>query len=79
MAKKIYSFWNLLLGSLITLLGFGSCKTSKNVPPEDDTLKLYGPPPPEIIEKPTPIEPIQVLYGAPPVRKERLPEVKFVK
>ena len=75
MSKRIYSFWNLLLGSLITLLGFGSCKTAKNVSPTNDTEKLYGPPPPVIIEKPTPVEPMKVLYGAPPVRIEKQPEV----
>lgn len=76
MAKRIYSFWNLLLGSLIALLGFGSCKSSKNLQPSD-TEKLYGPPPPEIIKGPKPIEPMKVLYGAPPVKKERQPEVIF--
>jgi len=71
MAKKFYSFWNLLLGSLITLLGFGSCKTAKKIQPEEPAIVLYGAPPPEVIEQAKPIkpEPIKLLYGAPAVRK----------
>ena len=71
MAKRFYSFWNLLLGSLITLLGFGSCKTAKKVQPDDPAIVLYGAPPPEIVEPPKPInpEPIKLLYGAPAVQR----------
>jgi len=75
MAKKFNSVWRLLLGSFITLLGFGSCKTAKNAQPEDDMMVLYGAPP-EIIEEAKPIkqEPIKLLYGAPPVRIEKVQE-----
>jgi hypothetical protein len=69
MAKKFYSFWNLLLGSFITLLGFGSCKTAKNVQQAEEQLVLYGPPPAEVIEKEEPVDRIRLLNGVPPVRR----------
>jgi len=76
MSKKFYSFWNLLLGSFITLLGFTACKTTKKVQAPDEDLVLYGPPPPPtVIEKPKPDEPIKLLYGAPPVKAPKQPEV----
>ena len=86
MAKRIYSFWNLLLGSLIALLGFGACKTTRKA---QDTTKLYGPPPTnitdpaivlygappaKIIEKKDSVKEMKLLYGAPPVRIEKKSE-----
>lgn len=74
MSKKISSFWRLLLGSLITMLGFAACKTTKDVSQKDETAKLYGPPPTIINQKP--IDQLKPLYGVPPVRIEREPQVK---
>lgn len=51
MAKKIHSFWRFLLGSIITLLGFTACKTTRKVQKEDNMMILYGPPPGAIAEK----------------------------
>ena len=67
MAKRIYTFWELLLGSLIALIGFGSCKTAKTVQSLDETPKLYGPPP-TVIGTPQPIDRVVALYGVPPAR-----------
>lgn len=74
-SKKIYSFLNLMLGSLIALLGFGSCKTAKKTrQPETNTmLVLYGPPPVKV-ENPNPQKEMKLLYGAPPVRVEKVQE-----
>ena len=72
MAKKFNSVWRLLLGSLIILLGFGSCKTSKNIQQPEDDVVLYGPPPASIEKQP--IDHIRLLYGVPPVRMEKIPE-----
>lgn len=41
MKKKYFKISNLLLGSLISLLGFSSCKTKQHA----DVECLYGPPP----------------------------------
>ena len=71
MSKKILSFWRLLLGSFLTLLGFGSCKTSKPVQPKNEPVVLYGPPPPSVIEKQRPIDEMRLLYGVPPVKVEK--------
>jgi hypothetical protein len=85
MAKKIRSFWRLLLGSLITLLGFAACKSAKKMQKGDDTTVLYGPPPgviidkvvelyaprPEVIEKKEPIDRMRLLYGVPPVKVKK--------
>lgn len=51
MAKKIHSFWRIILSSIITLLGFTACKTTKKVQKEDSMMILYGPPPGAIVEK----------------------------
>ena len=67
MAKKIRSVWRLLLGSLITLLGFTACKTTKKVQKGDDIEELYGPPPGVINER-QPIDKVRVLYGVPPIK-----------
>ena len=69
MPKKFYSTWNLLLGSLIALLGFGSCKTTKKSQPEERVV-LYGPPPAKV-ERPISGQEIKLLYGVPPVRIEK--------
>ena len=74
MAKKFYSSWNLLLGSLIALLGFGSCKTAKKVQPQEETIVYYGPPPAKVIEKKDSIKVMKLLYGAPPVQIEKKSE-----
>lgn len=73
MAKKIISVWRILLGSLITLLGFTACKTSKKAQQEDSAVVLYGPPPAKV-EKPYPGGEMRLLYGVPPVRIEKMPE-----
>ena len=73
MSKRIYSFWNLLLGSLITLLGFGACKTAKKVQQEEELPVLYGAPPAKVVE-PKPIQEMKLLYGVPPVRIEKKAE-----
>ena len=73
MAKKIRSVWRLLLGSLITLLGFAACKSSKKLQKEDDIIELYGPPP-GVVDKQRPIDRIKALYGVPPVKMEKVPE-----
>lgn len=72
MAKKIHSFWRLLLGSLITLLGFTACKTSKKAQQEDSAVVLYGPPPAKVDKQQ--VDRIRLLYGVPPIRVEQAPE-----
>ena len=72
MAKKIRSFWRLLLGSLITLLGFAACKTAKKVQHEEERVVLYGPPPVKV-DKQERVDQIRLLYGVPPVRVEKAP------
>jgi hypothetical protein len=75
MKKKFYVVCNLLLSSLITLLGFGSCKTHKTVVKEDPVIYIdesVPPPPPDSIVKPPQTEPTPVLYGPPPTDRVRL-------
>lgn len=48
MARKIHSFWRLLLGTLITVLGVTACK---KVLRGDDIPAVYGPPPPAPMNK----------------------------
>ena len=76
MTKKLYSLASILLTSLITLLGFCSCKTKKQViiePPKPyqmnraDSINAGLIPPPE--QKVKPADPIKVVYGPPPARK----------
>ncbi|MCR5818380.1 MAG: hypothetical protein K6F89_04700 [Prevotella sp.] len=70
MAKRFYSFSNMMLTSLIALLGFGSCKTTKKVEsPKDPTIE-------EKIQKlevdtlpQRPDRAIKLLYGVPATRK----------
>lgn len=53
MKKKVFSLFNLLMATLVTMLGFGACKTSKDKlwpapssPPNvEDIKEVYGPPP----------------------------------
>lgn len=53
MKKRVYTLFNVLLATLVTLLGFGACKTSKGrlwqIPPSspsvEDIKEVYGPPP----------------------------------
>ena len=81
MTKRVCSIVSIVLTSLITLLGFGSCKTTKKMTAENPELvpmskadSIYQgliPPPDQVIK---PIEPTPVLYGAPPVRIEKVPE-----
>jgi len=73
MSKRINSFWRLVLGSLIAMLGFGSCKTAKKAQPAEEGVVLYGPPPTKI-ERAYPSQEIRLLYGAPPVRLEKKSE-----
>lgn len=80
MKKKFYSICSLLLSSLITMMGFGACKTSSKVA-VDQTQKNGNeetPPFPtddnrviEPIKKP---EPIRVVYGPPPTQYARIVE-----
>lgn len=74
MAKRIQSLWRLLLGSLITMLGFAACKSTKKMQRTDETLELYGPPP-GYIEKKEPIDRVRVLYGAPPIKVQKVEKV----
>ena len=67
MAKKLISFWRLALGSLISLLGFAACKTTKKAQPGDEAVVLYGAPPVKV-EKQQPVDRVQLLYGVPPVK-----------
>lgn len=77
MTKKFYSLASILLTSLIALLGFGSCKTPKQVinepvtPPPmsaadsiqlEDYKRLMN-------QEVKPSEPMKLLYGAPPVKR----------
>lgn len=71
MSKRFNSVWRLLLGSFITMLGFGSCKTAKQAPQEKETLVLYGPPPPSVVERQKAVDEMRLLYGAPPIKVER--------
>ena len=74
MARKIRSVWRLILGSLITLLGFAACKTAKIIQKGDGTVELYGPPP-GIVDKKQPIDRVRVLYGGPPIKVEKVQKV----
>ena len=40
MAKRITTFWRLLLGTVITLLGFTACKTSRKAQKGNDMRAL---------------------------------------
>jgi hypothetical protein len=76
MARKIHSYWRLLLGSLITLLGFAACKTTKKVQTGSDTEKLYGPPPVIVTKQ---ADDVVELYAAPPVLVEEQQPIDKVK
>lgn len=73
MAKRIHSIWRLLLGSVITMLGFAACKSTKKLQKSDEMIALYGPPPAAVKER-QPIDRVRVLYGVPPIKVERMPE-----
>ena len=63
MKKKVYSLFNMIMVTLIALLGYGACKTSK------DKEGSIMPPPPSIEE-------IKEVYGPPPVYEQPdLPDV----
>lgn len=69
MKKKFYTVTNLVLTSLITMLGFGSCKTAKPIekePVQSDSLSI------DTIDAPirNPHREIRVLYGPPPAKRE---------
>jgi len=68
MTKKFYAITNLLLSSLIALLGFGSCKTAKKVEKEnkDTNAELFG----VDTIKPMPGKEAILLYAARPIKKE---------
>lgn len=71
MAKKLYSFSNLMLTSLIALLGFGSCKTTKKVEsPKDPTNNIDKLTIDSIFRPQTPDRTVRLLYGVPPTRKD---------
>ena len=75
MKKRFYSVTNLILTSLITMLGFGGCKTVKTVEQNsemnDNTLTI------DTIDSAVPNKhrEIRVLYGPPPTNK-RVPLIK---
>ncbi len=85
MSHKIRSLWRLLLGSLITILGFTACKTSqkaqKETPPkaqkENDVKLLYGPRP-TFDDTSFTIVRERLLYGPPPVKVVQQQEQKEV-
>ena len=62
-----------MLGSLITMLGFAACKTTKKTQPEAERPLLYGPPP-GVVDKKRPIDEMMLLYGVPPVKVEKKEE-----
>ena len=78
MTKRFYSAASLLLTSIIALLGFGSCKTKKQVIIEPftpvqmsraDSIQAGLIPPPE--QKVKPADVMKLVYGPPPVMKEK--------
>ncbi|MBQ2292293.1 MAG: hypothetical protein II245_01310 [Bacteroidaceae bacterium] len=75
MSKKIRSLWRIILSSIITLLGFTACKTTKKVQKEDSMMLLYGPPP-GVVERKQATEEVVPLYGAPPVKTAEEPKEK---
>lgn len=75
MTKKIHSFWRFLLSTIITLLGFTACKTTKKVQKEDGMMLLYGPPPGVVAER-QPIDETMPLYGVPPTKAAEEPKTK---
>lgn len=70
MAKKFYSFSNLLLTSLIALLGFGSCKTTKKVESTKYSTNIDKLPVDSVFRPQTPDRTVRLLYGVPPTRKD---------
>ena len=58
MKKRFYSISNVVLSSLIAMLGLGCCKSSKNIE------TVYGPPPTDSIRD---MQDIKEVYGPPPV------------
>ena len=62
MKKQFYSISNVLLSSLIAILGLGSCKSSKNIE------TVYGPPPTDSIRD---MQDIKEVYGPPPVEYDQ--------
>lgn len=66
MKKRFFTLSNLVLSSLITMLGFGACKSAKSVEKNSDQQNNGD----TIIVAPQkPRGEIRVLYGPPPVRK----------
>ncbi len=72
MTKKFYSVFNWLLSSLIVLLGFGSCKTTKKVEKEGTTTESVdqGQAADSVQQKKLRGGEIRLLYGPKPPRKE---------
>ncbi len=62
MKKRFYSITNVLLSSLIAMLGLGCCKSSKNIE------TVYGPPPTDSIRD---MNDIKEVYGPPPVEYDQ--------
>lgn len=62
MKKRFYSITNMLLSSLIAMLGLGCCKSSKQVE------CVYGPPP---IDSISDMQDIKEVYGPPPVEYDQ--------
>ena len=62
MKKKFYSITNVVLSSLITMLGLGCCKSHEPIE------TVYGPPPTDTIKN---MQDIKEVYGPPPVEYEK--------
>ena len=62
MKKRFYSITNVLLSSLIAMLGLGCCKSSKNIE------TVYDPPPTDSIRD---MNDIKEVYGPPPVEYDQ--------
>ena len=62
MKKKFYSISNVVLSSLITMLGLGSCKCTREVE------AVSGPPPTDSIRN---MNDIKEVYGPPPVEYDQ--------
>ena len=70
MKKRFFTVSNLLLSSLITMLGFGSCKTA-STEKASEFKEVYGPPPVYPVDTVRVVtvkqpEPLKVVYGPPP-------------
>lgn len=87
MKKSFYQVSNILLSSLIALLGFGSCKTTKDVSKEKVDANteastphggITGPITDSLNVVPRPVPPSErviLLYGVRPPKQEKVEEL----